>query len=201
MLQLSFNPFPLLTTQRLVLRRPQLSDDQETFLIRSDKHQNRYLGRPLAESINDARLFLQKLNEGIDKNEAIAWVITQKNDDRLMGSVCIWNINKDKGTAEIGFELASAHQGQGIMQEAIKPAIHYAFDTMNLNAIEGWVHKDNERSIKLMRKSGFKRDEETEQQHYGKDYFKDMEIYTLHPTATKLPADRQEPFSHYLRAI
>lgn len=179
MLVMNFDPYPILTTERLVLRRPALADDKETFFLRSDDEANKYIDRPRAQTIDDARQFLQKLNAGIDKNEWISWVINRKGDNTLLGSVCFWNIDKETGAGEIGFELHSAAQGQGIMTEAVERALAYAFEVMRLTALTGWVHKDNVRSVRLMERFGFVRDHTEEEKHAGKDYFSDTEIYKL----------------------
>jgi ribosomal-protein-alanine N-acetyltransferase len=179
MLTLCFDPYPTLITERLILRRPLATDDKETFAIRADKELNKYVDRPLAKSVEDARNFLQKLNGCIDRNESISWVITLKGDNKLLGSICFWNILRETGTAEIGFELIPRHQGQGIMTEATRGVLAYGFNEMHLNTVEGWVHKDNERSIKLILRFGFERDLHAESRHTGKDYFDNMIIYTL----------------------
>ena len=58
--------------------------------------------------------------------------------------------------AEIGFELSPAYQGKGIMKEAIPPVIDFAFNELELKTIEGEVAKENQRSIRIMEKNGFK---------------------------------------------
>lgn len=65
------------------------------------------------------------------------------------------------------------------MQEAIIPVLDYGFNIMRLKIIEGWVHEQNTASIKLLKKNNFARDYETESKFAGKDYFENMQIYTL----------------------
>lgn len=179
MLYLNSSTFPTLTTDRLVLRRPLATDDREILSLRSDANVNKYLDRPIASSIRDAQQFLQKLNSTIDNNEGIAWAINLKGDTTLLGVVCFWNISKETAIAEIGFELTPRYQGRGIMLEAVLKAVNYAFTTMNVTAIEGWTHKENISSKRLMEKCNFCRDTEAEANHEGQDYFGNMVIYSL----------------------
>ena len=163
--RINFNPFPYLTTERFILRRLTLSGDNEIFLPRSDKEINRSLDRPIAKTIDDARQFINKINESIPKNELIYWAIVFNNQPNLIGTICLWNIS-DKGTkAEIGFELLPEFHRKGIMQEVLPLIIDYGLETMGINFIDGEVDPKNLRSIKLMEKYGFicqKRLENTE---------------------------------------
>ena len=58
---------------------------------------------------------------------------------------------------EIGFELLTTFQGEGIMKEAIEKVIDYAFEKMQFQKIEAFTHKNNQSSIKLLEKFNFKK--------------------------------------------
>jgi ribosomal-protein-alanine N-acetyltransferase len=148
-------PFPLLTTDRLILRQLILEDDNEIFLLRSDSEVNKYLDRPIAKTIDEARQFISKINNSIGKNELIFWAVCFKENPKLIATICLWNISEDTTTAEIGFELLPDYQGKGTMQEVLPIVIKYGFETMKLNSIEGEVDPNNSKSIKLMERNGF----------------------------------------------
>lgn len=155
MTEISFTPFPNLTTEHFNLRRLTQEDADEIFAIRSNVSVAKYLDRPIAKSIYEADHFIEKINNGIDKNESIYWVINFKNDSKFIGSICLWNILWEEMKAEIGFELFPEHQGKGIMQEVLPVIIKYGFGNMKLNEIEGEVDPENLKSIKIMTKNGF----------------------------------------------
>lgn len=160
MLQLNFTPFPTLTTDRLILRQLEDTDENEIFAIRSDERVNEFLDRPKANSIKDARDFIHKINNGISNNECMYWGIALKNKARLIGTICFWNISKVNSTAEIGYELQPGFQGKGYVQEAIAVVIKYGFENMKLRAIVAELDPGNLRSIKVLEKNGFKRIED-----------------------------------------
>ncbi|MHB1392864.1 MAG: GNAT family N-acetyltransferase [Clostridia bacterium] len=83
------------------------------------------------------------------------WGITPKNENKLIGSICLWNISEELSKAEIGYELMTEYQGKGIMSEAIKAVIEYGFENMKLNLIEALPYSDNIRSIKLLERNSF----------------------------------------------
>lgn len=155
MLALNFSPFPGLITNRLNLRQLSLNDENEIFKIRSAAENADFLDRPICKSLDEARAFINKINDGIKKNECIYWAVTQKGSNKLIGTICFWNINKENATAEIGFELLPEFRGQGLMKETVKEVIEYGFEKMKLSKIDGEVHHKNLRSINLMVKLNF----------------------------------------------
>jgi ribosomal-protein-alanine N-acetyltransferase len=157
MLNLNFTPFPNLTTARLLLRQLNAGDDNEIFRLRSNDSVNKYLNRPKANSIDEARAFINKINNGIQNNESLYWGITHKENSTLIGTICLWNISKENGTADIGYELIPEYQGKGIMQEALLKVAEFGFNILKLKAIEACTHPGNEGSIKLLTKNDFKK--------------------------------------------
>jgi ribosomal-protein-alanine N-acetyltransferase len=152
---INFTPFPNLTTERLNLRQVKIQDDSEVFALRSDKRVNEFLDRLTPVTIDDARKFIEKINDQISKNEVIYWGITLRNDNKLVGTICYWNISKESCRADIGYELHPDFQGKGIMQEAIIRIIDYGFETIKLKVIEADLDADNFKSINLLEKNGF----------------------------------------------
>jgi [ribosomal protein S5]-alanine N-acetyltransferase len=53
MLNRTFTPFPILTTERLTLRQPVINDENEIFILRSDGEINKYLGRQKSNTIDE----------------------------------------------------------------------------------------------------------------------------------------------------
>lgn len=157
MLHLNFTPFPTLRTDRLILRQLKDTDENEIFAIRSDDRVNEFLNRQKANSIEDARDFIHKIDKNILKNESLYWGVALQNDNKLIGTICFWNISIDKDTAEIGYELQPPFQGKGYIQEAIEKVIQYGFENMKLVSIVAEPEEGNLKSIKILEKKGFKR--------------------------------------------
>lgn len=151
---INFTPFPVLATDRLLLRQIEMEDMNEFFLLKSDE---RLLSGYDAKSrsYEEAISKLRELNEDIDANVSITWGITRKNENRLIGSVCFWNIFPLLNKAEIGYELMTDWQGKGIMREAVKKIIDFGFGVMGLKVIEAVLNPDNLQSVKLLEINGF----------------------------------------------
>jgi [ribosomal protein S5]-alanine N-acetyltransferase len=150
MIQRNFTPFPVLTTDRLVLRKLESADDRNNFFLRSDDEVNKYLEGFRHITIEQTREFIEKINKATANNESIFWVITLKETAEFIGTICLWNLSDEKLMAETGYTLHPSFQHKGYMREALEKVIDYGFKTMKLKAIEAHTHKDNARSIKLL---------------------------------------------------
>ena len=156
MLNATLTPFPILKTERLILRQLLISDEQEIFTLRSDSEINKYLDRQVCNTIDDARNFINKVNENINKNDSLYWAITLGDRNILIGTICLFGFSDQNYKCEIGYELLTNFQGQGIMKEASEKVIDYAFNTIKVQKIEAFLHRDNQSSIKLLEKLSFR---------------------------------------------
>lgn len=148
----NFTPFPILTTERLTLRQLSTDDRQSIFSLRSDEEINKYLDRQPSKTMEDAINFINKITENIKSNNSIYWAITLTKAKSFVGTICLFNFSCDETSCEIGYELMTQFQGQGIMKEAAEKAIDYALNTINVQKIEAVSHSDNQRSINLLEK-------------------------------------------------
>jgi len=160
MLNKAFTPFPILTTERLTLRQLVINDEHEIFTLRSDSEINKYLDRQVSNTIDDARNFINKVNENINKNDSLYWAITLSDKNILVGTICLFSFSDENDKCEIGYELLTNFQGQGIMKEAVEKVIDYAFNTIKVKKIEAFLHRDNQSSIKLLEKFSFRNSSE-----------------------------------------
>jgi ribosomal-protein-alanine N-acetyltransferase len=153
----NFIPFPILTTDRLTLRQLSTTDKQNIFTLRSSPEINKYLDRQPSKTIEDAINFINTINNSIKKNDALYWAITLTNSKTFVGTICLFDFSEEKNKCEIGYELLTDFQGQGIMKEAAEKVIDYVFETMKMQKIEACTHIDNQHSTKLLEKLGFKK--------------------------------------------
>ncbi|APG64865.1 hypothetical protein LPB136_05605 [Tenacibaculum todarodis] len=152
---MNFNSFPTLKTERLLLRKSNL-DDAATFLeLRSNPIINTYIEREIPTKISQAEDFIKKITqEEIDK-KSITWLITLKENNKAIGSICIWNLNQEKQYGEVGYSLLPAFFKKGFMSEAMETVLEFGFNKMKLKTIEAFTHKNNIASIALLEKYNF----------------------------------------------
>ncbi|HET9825250.1 MAG TPA: GNAT family N-acetyltransferase [Chitinophagaceae bacterium] len=179
MLEFNFHPFPNISTERLALRKISEDDMEEIYFLRSDRQVLQFLDRDPIRSIDDATQWIQMIDEGIRTNQYIAWAITLKNEQKLIGTISFWNVKKEHHRAEIGYALHPLFQGKGLMQEAMTPVLDYGFKQMKLHSVEANVNPNNVASIKLLEKNNFVREAYHKENYYYNGKFLDSAIYSL----------------------
>jgi [ribosomal protein S5]-alanine N-acetyltransferase len=153
--QHNFVPFPAIKTQRLLLRQLMPNDRDAIFFLRSDDAVNQYIGRPRPKDMAEADAFIAKISKGIADGQSLYWAIAMPTTPALIGTICLWNFSEDGSMAEIGYELHPNYQGKGIMQEAVRAVLGYAFDQLRFQTIEAYTNLHNKPSIQLLVKNGF----------------------------------------------
>ena len=141
--------FPILTTERLTLRPLSIDDYQDIFALRSDSKINKFLDRPLCKTSEDAINFINKVNDNIEKSSTYYQAITLTDTKTLVGTICLFDFSGENNSCEIGYELMTKFQGQGIMKEAAQVVIEYVFQTLKFKKILAFTHYENQNSTKL----------------------------------------------------
>jgi len=187
MLQLDFTIFPVLHTDRLILKEITDKDATELFNMRSNPEIMKYVDRPAPNSINDILELIERMRVMKTKGEGISWGIFKKdNPDLKIGNIGLFRIIAEHYRAEIGYMLAIEEQQRGIMYEAMQAVLQYGFDVMNLHSMEANINPENIGSQKLLEKAGFVREAYFRENYYFNGRFIDSAIYSL------LKKDRRE---------
>jgi ribosomal-protein-alanine N-acetyltransferase len=152
---MNFNPFPVLHTKRLTLRAMQTSDAFDLFEMRHDEHMHEYTDTFPDPSIEDTLKYIDKMTVGVANNLWIIWAIELLESKKVIGSICIWNIEADNLSAELGCGIMPSYQGLGYMKEALVCVVEYGFHELGLKTLEAYTEKANIPSIKLLNSSGF----------------------------------------------
>ncbi|MUU79716.1 GNAT family N-acetyltransferase [Winogradskyella endarachnes] len=155
---MNFNPFPVLTSEYLILRKVEESDNYTILHLRSDKIINQYIKRPehrQTKSITDALNFIKTQHKNLENNVSIVWGITLKDQSELIGTICLWNFSENKKVAEVGYDLKTEFHNKGIMTEALNLVLNFGFKQLKLQKIEAFTHFKNESSKRLLTKNGF----------------------------------------------
>lgn len=148
-------------TKNLILRQLTLEDAEEILFLRSDERVLKFIDIEKAETIEDAKLFIEKINSG--DNGFTYWGVTEKNNSKVIGTICLWNISSEEAKADIGFVLHPNYWGKGVMKEVVPAVINYGFRNLKLRFIAGEAKPDNIKSIKLMERFGFRYKEEADE--------------------------------------
>ncbi|WP_406243326.1 GNAT family N-acetyltransferase [Tissierella carlieri] len=176
---IDFNPFPNMETKNLILRRMNSNDAKDLFEMRKDPRMNEYTDMKLEEDIYETRAYIDRMNEGIDDNKWIIWAIEYKQSHKVIGTVCIWNINEEQKIGELGYGIMPDYQGQGLMKESLLSVIEYGFNIMNLEEILAYTEENNLKSINLLEKCKFVEINRVQEEGYLSSKVYNMVVYRL----------------------
>jgi ribosomal-protein-alanine N-acetyltransferase len=180
MINTDFTVFPVLYTERLILKEITDKDASILFEMRRDPEIMKYIDRPIPKSIDDIFDLIQKMEMMKSKGEGISWGIFKKeNPDLKIGNIGLFRIIAEHYRAEIGYMLNTGNHQQGIMFEAIQKVIEFGFKEMNLHSIEANINPENSASRKLLEKAGFVREAYFKENYFFNGRFIDSEIYSL----------------------
>jgi len=180
MLNPSFVPFPVLSTDRLLLREMIVADAPGILRLRSNEEVMKYINRPLTRTLEDAQAWIGVVVSTLQKAEGITWCIALKEmPSESVGSIGLWRIEKENYRAEIGYMLEPSLQGKGIMYEAIQKVVEYGFAQMGLHSIEGQLDPRNIASSRVLEKAGFVREAYFKENYFLRGSFADTAVYSL----------------------
>ena len=95
--------------------------------------------------------------ENITKSGSHNFSIILKENDQLIGSCALMNIDQVNQTSEVGILIGEdSARGKGYGQETLKILLDYGFNTLNLHNIYLGVYSFNEQAINCYKKVGFK---------------------------------------------
>ncbi|WP_294302121.1 GNAT family N-acetyltransferase [uncultured Chryseobacterium sp.] len=148
------NLFPVLTTERLLLRRFQQDDIKSVYRGLSHPEVIRHYGvsyDSLEATEEQMSWFVM-----IEKEEkGLWWAVCNRYDQTFLGAVGFNDWSKEHRKIETGYWLLPEYWGSGIIGEAGRAVCDYAFQKMSVHRIEAVVETENTNSKKIMNKLGF----------------------------------------------
>lgn len=168
--------FPILKTERLLLRQFAESDLENVFNGLSHPDIIKYYGvsYPTLEATKEQMDFFADL----EKNETgIWWAVCSPDNKLFYGAGGLNSLSKEHKKAEIGFWLLSDYWGKGFMTEAMPLICNYGFDKLGIHRIEGIVETENLLCKKAMEKLRFQHEGTMRECEIKNGKFISLDIY------------------------
>lgn len=180
MLEVNFDPFPELTTERLVLRKMKDADTSQFFKLRSNSEVMKHIGKNPMTSMNEAMDFINMINDLLENNSGITWAMALKEQpEKLIGTIGLWRLIKEHFRTEIGYMLIPEYWRKGFTKEAILKVLDYGFNELKLHSVEGHITPLNLASAKILESTGFVREAYFKEDFFFNGKFEDTAIYSL----------------------
>ncbi len=152
---------PVLRTERLVLRPPQLRDYAGWSSVRRDSRGFLTPWEPTwSRDHLTQRAFRNRVvwaDRAIRQGDALPLFLITADSDVLIGGITLSNIRRQPAqAATLGYWVGEAHARQGYMTEALSAARDHAFKSLDLSRLEAACLPENDASRRLLERCLFK---------------------------------------------
>lgn len=100
--------------------------------------------------------FLNKNRRKQNETQGYYFYLRNTENQKLIGYVCVKNVNRDIRKCELAYFIDQAYQGQGITSEAVAKTVKFCFEIMKMNKVYICTSKVNAASQRIATKLGFK---------------------------------------------
>ncbi|WGX74975.1 GNAT family N-acetyltransferase [Paraclostridium bifermentans] len=173
------NKFPIIETDRLMLRELETTDINDLFDILSSERVTKYYGKYPMKNLSEADDLILKFYKSFKDQKSIRWGIELKETNRIIGTCGFHCWNKNHFRAEVGYELGEAFWNKGYATEAISSILRYGFEFMYLERIEAIVYPENKPSEKLLLNLGFEHEGLLKKYANFRDKQQDLNIFAI----------------------
>jgi ribosomal-protein-alanine N-acetyltransferase len=173
--------FPVLETERLILRDIVYEDAQDIFDCFSNDDVTRYYGQDNLTSVEQAQQFVAFFSRNYSEKRGIRWGIERKGQSGLIGTIGFNAWSSKHRRAEIGYELHPQYWRKGYAKEAASKVISYGFNNLHLTRIGAVVFTENAASNGLLTNLGFEKEGLLKNYIYQNGAAHDTNAYALLP--------------------
>ena len=144
----------MLITDRLILRPWQEADAEDLYTYASDPEVGPPAGWPVHTSVENSREIIKNV---LSKPETYAVCL---KDGKPIGSVGLHlngstDMTNRDDECELGYWIGKPFWGQGLIPEASRELLRYAFEELGMRAVWCGYYDGNEKSRKVQAKLGF----------------------------------------------
>lgn len=150
--------FPVIETERLILRDLTLGEEDVRSVLKhfSDTEVTRFMDIEPVKDYDEAKEIIRFHVE----DSGCRWGLRKKDGNVFVGTCGFHRWDKDRRIAEIGYDLSKQFWGQCLMYETLQAVLKFGFEKMDLSRIETTIEVDNHRSVNLVKRMGFDREDE-----------------------------------------
>lgn len=157
---LRLDPLPVVTTARLELRAPLMSDFDQWAALREESRAFLTPWEPLwpADDLtrNAFRYRLRRYAREAREDTGYTLFLFSRGEGVLLGGLSLTNVRRGvTQSCALGYWMGRRHAGRGLMTEAVRGTLVHVFETLRLHRIEAACLPDNEASKAVLRRCGF----------------------------------------------
>ncbi|CAM4479204.1 GNAT family N-acetyltransferase [Paenibacillus phoenicis] len=147
--------FPVLESERLVLRRLLPEDAEAMFRCMSDPAVRAFTELNPGKLLFPGRLY-RYFEESYRVLRDLHFAVIRKAEGDWIGLCSLQHWDVEGQTARLGYLISPAHWNQGYATEAAASVLDFAFETLGLGCVEARCSPDNPASERVLRKCGLR---------------------------------------------
>lgn len=157
------NSSPTLHGERVLLRTPVLTDHGQWAQLREESRAFLSPWEPIWPADDLTRFAfrrrLRRYQREIRSGTGYPFFIFSADGETLLGGLTLAQIQRGvTQSGVLGYWMGERYAGRGLMSEAVRALVAFAFETLHLNRVEAACLPCNEASIRLLEKAGFARE-------------------------------------------
>lgn len=161
-------------TDRLIIRRYTLQDEENFFRLNGDPEVMKYIREP--KDRQECNIFLKRNLLFYEQHPLMGrWAMVEKASSAFIGSFAVIPVETADNTRhaeiQLGYALLKDHWGKGYATESTMAGRRYAFDVMKLPVIVAITEPANIASQKVLLRSGFIQQENIQEGNKPLCYF------------------------------
>ena len=145
-----------LETQRLIIRELKVDDAQFILTLLNEPSFLRYIGDKEVRNLDDARRYILSGPVASYERHGFGLFRVELKDSHIPIGMCGLLKREELPDPDIGFAFLPDFWNRGYAFEAAAAVLNYARQRLKLDRILAIVNPDNDASIKLLQKLGFK---------------------------------------------
>lgn len=175
-----FNMAPL-ESERLIIRKLEEDDSEAIYSYCKNPNVARHVTWMPHQSLRDSMKLVNFAKLSYEKGSPECLGIVLKNDPekKVIGTVGLVIVSAKNRTFELAYALDEAHWGKGILVEASKVLIDYAFKHYALDRLQCRCRLENSQSARVMEKLGMKYEGIMRSAMYNKNVSSDLKMYSI----------------------
>ena len=141
-------------TERLILRKMEVSDVSDFYSYASREETSRYLLWSPHQSEYSTRYVLESIKRDYRAGTYFELAVILRESGKMIGTSGITSFDAQNRVVEIGYVLSPDYWGMGLAREAASVLMNFAFCELGANRVEAKYMKGNESSRRVMEKLG-----------------------------------------------
>ncbi|WP_261134808.1 GNAT family N-acetyltransferase [Bacillus sp. Marseille-Q3570] len=187
---------PKIETERLILRKMELSDAQKVFdHWLSDERVSDNRVNAAHKTVLETIERISKIVSDYANDEFCWWGIERRIDGVLIGEIDLYDFDNITGNCEVSYSIGYEWWNQGYGTEALRAVVEFGFRHMNIHKIAAAHNIDNPASGKVMGKAGMVQEGIIRHMiRNAKNQYKDCAVYGILQEDYRKTIDRAQNY-------